>query len=84
MIEVSKQELDEAKEAAEQICENINEVIEGHKIGHIIPALIYMLAMMHDKEVMSKERFVKEVSGSVARYIDEFEQESKGEIQWLQ
>jgi hypothetical protein len=77
-------ELEEAKDAAEQICNTMNEVLDGYQIGHIIPAMIYMLASMHDSDVMPKETFITEVIKGLSTHIDEFEQDKKGELQWLQ
>jgi hypothetical protein len=77
-------ELEEARDAAEQICKTMNEVLDGHQIGHIIPALIFALASMHDNEVMPKEDFVAEIAKGLMIHINEFEQDKKGELQWLQ
>lgn len=81
---MTEQELEEARDAAEQICETLNEVLDGHVIGHIIPALIFALASMHNNEVMSKEEFVTEVAKGLMVHINEFEQDDKGGLQWLQ
>ena len=81
---MTEQELEEAKDAAEQICKTLNEVLDGHVIGHIIPALIFALASLHDNEVMPKEEFVAEIAKGLMVHINEFEQDDKGGLQWLQ
>jgi hypothetical protein len=81
---MTEQELEEARNAAEEICGTLNDVLHGHQIGHIIPALIFALASMHDNEVMPKEEFVAEIAKGLMVHINEFEQDDKGGLQWLQ
>lgn len=81
---MTDQELEEARDAAEQICNSMNEVLDGYQIGHIIPAVIYILASMHDSNVMPKETFISEVIKGLSSHIDSFEEDKRGELQWLQ
>jgi hypothetical protein len=81
---MTEQELEEARNAAEEICATLNDALHGHQIGHIIPALIFMLAHTHRSEVMPKEEFVAEVAKGLLNHINESEQDDKGELQWLQ
>ena len=81
---MTEQQLEEARDAAEEICATLNEVLDGHVVGHIIPALIFALASMHDNEVMPKEEFVADVAKGLMIHINEFEQDDKGGLQWLQ
>ena len=81
---MTEQELEEAKDAAEEICDVLNDAFRGHQIGHIIPAMIFMLASMYDKRVMPKETFVAEVAKGLMVHINEFEEDDRGELQWLQ
>lgn len=81
---MTDQELEEARDAAEEICATLNTVLDGHVIGHIIPALIFALASMHDEDVMPKEEFVAEIAKGLMVHINEFEQDDKGGLQWLQ
>jgi len=81
---MTDQELEEARDAAEQICSTMNDVLHGHQVGHIIPALIYVLASMHDKRVMPKETFIAEIAKGLATHIAEFEEDEREGMQWLQ
>lgn len=81
---MTEQELEEARETAEQICQTLNDALHGHQIGHIIPALIFMLAHTHKSGVIPKEEFVAEVAKGLMIHINEFEQDDKGGLQWLQ
>jgi hypothetical protein len=81
---MTEQELEEARNAAEEICGTLNEVLHGHQIGHIIPAMIFALASMHKSEVMPKEQFVAEIAKGLLIHINEFEEDDKEGMQWLQ
>jgi hypothetical protein len=81
---MTEQELEEARNAAEEICGTLNEVLHGHQIGHIIPAMIFALASMHKSGVMPKEQFVAEIAKGLLIHINEFEEDDKEGMQWLQ
>jgi hypothetical protein len=81
---MTERELEEARDAAEEICDVLNDAFSGHKVGHIIPAVIFMLARMYDKRVLTKEEFINEISKGLLTHIDEFEEDDRGNLQWLQ
>lgn len=85
MEEMTKEE---REEAVEQLVVSIGMAIHGHMIGHIIPALIYTLAELHDESVMSKEEFLKNVTEDLSEWIDRHQvralEEEKENTQWLQ
>lgn len=76
-----------ADEAIEELLTSVGMAIHGHMIGHIIPALIYTLAELHDESVMSKEKFLKSVKEDLSEWIDRHQArllEEKENAQWLQ
>ena len=81
---MTDQELEEARDAAEEICGTMNDILHGHQIAHIIPAMIFMLASMYDKQVMPKETFIAEIAKGLATHIAGFEEDDRGDLQWLQ
>ena len=81
---MTEQEMEEARDAAEEICDILNDAFNGHQVGHIIPAMIFMLASMYDTRVMPKETFIAEIAKGLATHIAEFEEDDRGNLQWLQ
>jgi len=77
-----------ADEAIDNLLTSVGMAIHGHMIGHIIPALIYTLAELHDESVMNKEEFLKNVTEDLSEWIDRHQaralEEEKENAQWLQ
>jgi uncharacterized protein with von Willebrand factor type A (vWA) domain len=85
---LTSEEIDKAKEVIDGLCDQLNDLLDGHNKGHIIPALICTLAVMHSEEVMSRGTFVAAVMESLNKWLDDLEiaeaEEEKGNAQWLQ
>ena len=85
---MGKTKKEEADEAIDSLLTSVGMAIHGHMIGHIIPALIYTLAELHDESVMSKEEFLKNVTEDLSEWIDRHQvralEKEKENAQWLQ
>lgn len=85
---LTPEELDRAKEVIDGLCEQLNDLLDGHNKGHIIPALICTLAIMHSEEVMSRDKFVAAVMENLNKWLDDLEiaeaEEEKESAKWLQ
>lgn len=75
-------------EEMDRIATAIGEAIEGDNIGHIIPALISVLAYMQNDKVMSKDEFIARVAEDLRMIFEAVAtsdaQEEKGKAPWLQ
>ena len=82
------QEHDKDSEMVHEIIDEIGDVLDGKDIGHIIPALIYVLATAQDNLTMSEEQFVISVSDDLNRWFNVFKTKNlsanKEGLQWLQ
>ena len=74
-------EMERVQKSVHDLVDKIEDVMDGNQIGCIIPALIFLLAQLYDKEVMPKETYVKEITNSLNRYLSFDEEE--GEASWL-
>lgn len=72
-------EMEKAQKSVHELVDKIEDVMEGKQIGCIIPALIYLLANLHDEDVLPKETYISEITKSLRRYLDNEE----GEAAWL-
>jgi len=67
------------------LVDKIGNVIDGANMGHVIPALIYLLATSQSNEVMSEEQFVKSVTEDLSNWFVVFKKaEFTGGSEWLQ
>ena len=78
-------EKDKDSEMIHKLIDAIGTAVDGANMGHVIPALIYILAMAQDSEILSEEQFVKSVAEDLFNWFNVFKRnEDKGETEWLQ
>jgi len=78
-------ERDKDSKAIHKLVDAISTTVDGANMGHLIPALIYILALTHDEAVLAEEEFIKNVAGDLSNWFSLFRKtEDKGETQWLQ
>lgn len=78
-------EKDKDSEKIHKLIDAIGTAVDGANMGHVIPALIYILAMAQDNEILSEEQFVKSVAEDLFNWFNVFKRnEDEGETQWLQ
>jgi hypothetical protein len=76
---------DNDSKVVHDLIDKIGNVIDGANMGHVIPALIYLLATSQSNEIMSEEHFVKSVAEDLFNWFVTFKKaESTGGSEWLQ
>jgi hypothetical protein len=79
------EERDKDSEIIHTLIDKMGNVVDGVNMGHVIPALIYMLASSQSDDVMTEEHFVKNVTEDLFNWFRVFKANGeKGEIEWLQ
>ena len=76
---------DEDSEVIHKLVDAIGTAVDGANMGHVIPALIYILSMAQDDAILSEEEFIKNVAGDLSNWFKVFKKtEDEGETKWLQ
>ena len=78
---MDKQDIEDAQNMVHELVSNFEDVMEGKQIGCIIPALIFLLAQLHDEDVIPKETYISEIVKSLNKYL--YNESGKGEAAWL-
>jgi len=78
---MDKQDMENAQNMVHELVSNFEDVMEGKQIGCIIPALIFLLAQLHDEDVIPKETYISEIVKSLNKYL--YNESGKGEAAWL-
>ena len=74
-------QMEQAQKTVHELVDSIENVMEGKQIGCIIPALIFLLAQLHDEDVIPKETYISEIVKSLNKYL--YNESGKGEAAWL-
>jgi hypothetical protein len=76
---------DKDSEIVHSLIDKVGDVIDGGNMGHVIPALIYILATAQDDDIMSEEQFVKSVAEDLFNWFKTFKAGTQeGNVEWLQ
>jgi hypothetical protein len=78
-VDMDDKQMEQAQKTVHDLVDSIENVMEGKQIGCIIPALIFLLASLHDEDVLPKETYINEINKSLRKYLDNDE----GEAAWL-
>ena len=78
---MDKQDMENAQKMVHELVSSFEDVMEGKQIGCIIPALIFLLAELHDEDVIPKETYITEIVKSLSKYLDN--ESGEGEAAWL-
>ena len=78
---MDKKDIESAQKMVHELVSNFEDVMEGKQIGCIIPALIFLLAELHDEDVIPKETYISEIAKSLNRYLNATNE--GGEAAWL-
>lgn len=78
---MDKKDIESAQKMVHELVSSFEDVMEGKQIGCIIPALIFLLAELHDEDVIPKETYITEIVKSLSKYLDN--ESGEGEAAWL-
>lgn len=78
---MDKKDIESAQKMVHELVSNFEDVMEGKQIACIIPALIFLLAELHDEDVIPKETYISEIAKSLSKYLDN--ESGEGEAAWL-